>query len=234
MRKPDETRLCVFDAYGTLFDLASATRPHLSLLGEQANQVAAVWRAKQLEYSWLRSLMGAWVPFAQIVEDALDYALEQATLGDRRAEIAPPLLASFRALTPYPEVPDVLRTLRAAGVRTAILSNGSREMLDAAVAAAGLRELLDAVLCVDEVQVFKPDPRVYQLALERFGVSATQVSFQSSNSWDAAGAAYFGMHVVWCNRGGAPRERLAAPPRLHHTTYRPKYAAPAASQLFDD
>ncbi|MEO0421140.1 MAG: haloacid dehalogenase type II [Pseudomonadota bacterium] len=208
MRKPEETRVCVFDAYGTLFDLASATREHLPLLGEHANQVASVWRAKQLEYSWLRSLMGAWVPFAQVVEEALDYALDSVGLSGRRDDIAPALLSSFATLATYPEVPGVLRTLRAAGVHTAVLSNGSRDMLDQAVQGAQIVDLLDAVISVDEVQVFKPDPRVYRLALERFSVEADEVSFQSSNSWDVAGAAQFGLFVVWCNRLGAPTERL--------------------------
>ncbi|MEM9385395.1 MAG: haloacid dehalogenase type II [Pseudomonadota bacterium] len=208
MRKPEDTRVCVFDAYGTLFDLTSATREHLALLGEHANQVASVWRAKQLEYSWLRSLMGAWAPFAQVVEEALDYALDSAGLAARRAEIAPPLLSSFASLDTFPEVPEVLRRLRAVGVQTAVLSNGSRDMLDQAVQAAGITELLDAVISVDEVRVFKPDPRVYQLALDRFSVEACRVSFQSSNSWDVAGAAHFGMFVVWCNRSAAPTERL--------------------------
>jgi 2-haloacid dehalogenase len=204
----------VFDAYGTLFDLASATRPQLGRLGARAGELADVWRAKQLEYTWLRSLMAdAWVPFETIVQQALDYAMAHLNLEDAGLRAA--LLQAFRRLAPYPEVPAVLARLRAAGVPTAILSNGSRDMLDAAVRAAGLDDYLDAVLSVDDVEVFKPHPRVYQLALDRFGLTAEdrcRVSFQSANAWDAAGAAHFGFDVVWCNRSGAAPERLPAAP----------------------
>lgn len=205
---------CVFDAYGTLFDLHSALAPHLDTLGERADPLGATWRAKQLEYTWLRSLMhDAWIPFERIVADALDYALESAGIDD--PPLRERLLRGYRELAPYPEVPAVLRALKAAGIRAAILSNGSREMLDAAVEAAGLAPWLDAVLSVDEVRVFKPHPRVYGLVLERFGLApgdAGRVSFQSASSWDAVGAARFGFDVVWCNRGGAPAERLDARP----------------------
>ena len=205
---------CVFDAYGTLFDLGSATRPHLPALGARAEEFAALWRAKQLEYTWLRSLMAdAWVPFESVVAQSLDYALDAVGLAG--SECREGLLAAYREVSPYPEVPRVLERLRDAGVRTAVLSNGSREMLDAAVAAAGLAPLLDAVLSVDEVRVFKPDPRVYALALAHLDIQrrdARSVSFQSANSWDAVGAAHFGFSVVWCNRLGAPAERLNAVP----------------------
>jgi 2-haloalkanoic acid dehalogenase type II len=141
--------VCVFDAYGTLFDLASATRRHLDALGDRAAPLADLWRAKQLEYTWLRSLMDdAWVPFEQVVADALDHAMEALALDQPATRDA--LLAAFRQLETYPEVPGVLTKLRGAGIRTAVLSNGSRGMLDAAVESAGLAPLLDAVLSVDD------------------------------------------------------------------------------------
>jgi 2-haloacid dehalogenase len=212
--------VCVFDAYGTLFDLASATRRHLDALGDRAAPLADLWRAKQLEYTWLRSLMDdAWVPFEQVVADALDHAMEALALDQPATRDA--LLAAFRQLETYPEVPGVLTKLRGAGIRTAVLSNGSRGMLDAAVESAGLAPLLDAVLSVDDVGVFKPHPAVYRLAMEHFALAperAGEVSFLSSNSWDAVGAAHFGFTVVWCNRGGAAPERLNAEPALEVRT----------------
>jgi 2-haloacid dehalogenase len=162
--------VCVFDAYGTLFDLASATRRHLDALGDRAAPLADLWRAKQLEYTWLRSLMDdAWVPFEQVVADALDHAMEALALDQPATRDA--LLAAFRQLETYPEVPGVLTKLRGAGIRTAVLSNGSRGMLDAAVESAGLAPLLDAVLSVDDVGVFKPHPAVYRLAMEHFALA---------------------------------------------------------------
>ncbi|MGI9333653.1 MAG: haloacid dehalogenase type II [Gammaproteobacteria bacterium] len=208
MSHPDfsDVSVCVFDAYGTLFDVHSAVGRYRERLGDEADAISLVWRTKQLEYTWLRSLMDRFVDFWQITQDGLDFAMEAH--GVRDDELRRQLLDAYLALDCYPEVPEVLSRLRERGLRTAVLSNGSREMLDAAVASANLGELLDAVLSVDEVGVFKPDARVYSLALDRLGVTPVQVSFQSSNAWDAAGAATFGLRVAWCNRFGQQRERL--------------------------
>jgi 2-haloacid dehalogenase len=203
-------RACVFDAYGTLFDLASAAASCQDVLGERAGELTALWRHKQLEYTWLRSLQHRHADFWQVTGDALDYALE--TLGLTEPGLRRRLMDLYRTLAVFPEVPQTLRRLRDAGLKTAILSNGTPAMLASAVAAGGLGPLLDEVISVEEVGVFKPDPRVYQLALDRLGLAAAEVSFQSSNGWDAYGASAFGMRVVWCNRYGQKPERLPGRP----------------------
>ena len=202
-------RACVFDAYGTLFDFAAAAESCRDVLGERTAALTALWRDKQLQYSWLRSLQGRYADFWQVTGDALDYAIE--TLGVD-ASLRGRLLALYRKLSAFPEVPEVLRRLKAAGFATAILSNGSPGMLADAVDAAGIGGLLDAVLSVDAVGVFKPDPRVYQLAVDRLRVPAQAICFVSSNAWDAHAASAFGMRVVWCNRYGQRRERLPGAP----------------------
>ena len=198
-------RACVFDAYGTLFDVHSAVARLRERVGEQADALSQLWRTKQLEYTWLRALMGRHADFWQVTGDALDYAL--ARTGVDRA-VREPLMQAYLSLDAYPEVPEVLRRLRAGGLKTAILSNGEPEMLEAAARSAGIDGLLDAVLSVEEVGIFKPHPKVYQLVLDRLAVAADQVSFQSSNAWDVNGAATFGLRAVWINRLGMPAERL--------------------------
>lgn len=201
---------CVFDAYGTLFDVHSAVGRHAARLGDDAAAISQTWRVKQLEYTWLRSLMQRYVPFAQITADALDYALDTYRIDD--AALRDDLLEAYLELDAYPEVPPVLERLRSAGVTTAILSNGDSAMLERAVDAAGIGAWLDAVLSVDALGVYKPDPRVYGLASSALGVAPEEVSFQSANAWDAVGAAAFGFRVVWCNRFGQRPERLSPAP----------------------
>jgi 2-haloacid dehalogenase len=203
-------RACVFDAYGTLFDFASAAAQCADVLGGKAAAVTALWRDKQLQYTWLRSLQGRHADFWQVTGEALDFTLE--TLGIADANVRDRLMSLYRTLECFPEVPQVLRRLKEAGFVTAILSNGSPAMLADAVAGARLGELLDHVLSVEEAGVFKPDRRVYQLAVGRLGVAASAISFQSSNAWDAYAASAFGMRVVWCNRYGQRRERLPGAP----------------------
>jgi 2-haloacid dehalogenase len=203
-------KACVFDAYGTLFDFASAARSCRDELGENAEKLTALWRDKQLQYTWLRAAQNLHADFWQVTGDSLDYALE--TLGIENSALRARLMNLYLALDPFPEVPDVLTRLKAAGMRTAILSNGSPQMLDAVVSAAKLGPLLDAVLSVEEVGVFKPHASVYQLAVDRLGVPADAISFQSSNAWDAYAAKSFGMQVVWCNRYGQRPERLPGTP----------------------
>jgi 2-haloacid dehalogenase len=201
---------CVFDAYGTLFDFASAAKRCRDLLGDNTDKLTALWRDKQLQYTWLRALQGRHADFWQVTADALDFALE--TLAIDRSATRERLMNLYLTLDVFPEVPDVLRQLKQAGLRTAILSNGSPKMLDAVVRAAGLEKLLDAVLSVEEVGVYKPHPKVYQLAVDRLGIPARAIAFQSSNAWDAYAAAAFGMQVVWCNRYGQRPERLPGSP----------------------
>ena len=196
--------LYVFDAYGTLFDVHSAVARHRDAVGPEAARLSEIWRAKQLEYSWVRSLMGAYRPFWTLTEEALDFALARVPAVDRT--VKPALLDAYQHLGAYPEALSVLQALKARGARTAVLSNGSPQMLDSAVTSAGLKGVLDACLSVDVLKTYKTAPQVYRMALDHFGVEADEVSFQSSNRWDIAGAAAFGFRTVWINRSGAPDE----------------------------
>jgi 2-haloacid dehalogenase len=200
----------VFDAYGTLFDFAAAARSCRDVLGDGFDRLTLLWRDKQLQYTWLRAAQGRHADFWQVTGDALDFALE--TMGISAPGLRERLMTLYLTLDAFPEVPDVLGRLKRAGRRTAILSNGSPAMLEAAVKGAGLTGLIDQVLSVEEVGVYKPHPKVYQLAVDRLGVPAPAISFQSSNAWDAHAASAFGMRVVWCNRYGQRRERLPGNP----------------------
>ncbi|WP_448189027.1 haloacid dehalogenase type II [Azospirillum sp. sgz301742] len=199
----------VFDAYGTLFDVHSAASRHAAAVGPQWERLAELWRGKQLEYSWVESLIGRHPDFWALTERALDYAM--AATGVPGGELRAALLDAYRTLDAYPEVPDVLAALKARGARTAILSNGTPQMLADAVQAAGIGDLLDAVISVEEIGIYKPDRRVYELAEKHLGVPPAGISFQSSNAWDAAGASAFGFRVVWVNRAGRPREYAGDP-----------------------
>jgi 2-haloacid dehalogenase len=201
---------CVFDAYGTLFDFASAARSCRDVLGEAIDKLTVLWRDKQLQYTWLRAVQGRHADFWQVTSDALDFALETMELD--KPGLRDRLMNLYLTLEPFPEVPEVLERLKASGLRTAILSNGSPMMLDAVVRASGLSTVIDAVLSVETVGVYKPHPRVYQLAVDRLGVPAGAIAFQSSNAWDAYAASAFGMQVVWCNRYGQRPERLPGKP----------------------
>jgi 2-haloacid dehalogenase len=203
-------RAVVFDAYGTLFDVHSAVSRHAAAMGPNAQPVSELWRAKQLEYSWTRSLMGRYRDFWELTEAALDFALARFALDD--AELRGNLLAAYRQLSAYGEAPAALAALRALGLRTAILSNGSPGMLASAVTSAGLEGLLDAVISVHPLGTFKPPPRAYQPVLDQLGVERTEVLFISSNRWDVAGAAAFGFACLWCNRAGMPDEYEDLPP----------------------
>ncbi len=219
---------CVFDAYGTLFDFATAARGCRDVLGDDVERVSALWRDKQLQYTWLRAAQGRHADFWQVTGDALDFTLEALRLA--RPGLRERLMRLYLALAPFPEVPAVLRTLRAAGMKTAILSNGTPAMLDAIVSAAGLGPQFDAVLSVEAVGAFKPDRRVYQLAVDRLDCAADAIAFQSSNGWDAYAASAFGMRVVWCNRYRAPRERLPGAPDYEIATLAelpPLFGSPA-------
>lgn len=203
---------CVFDAYGTLFDVASAARqvalePGRGNFAKSWQKLAVDWRNKQLQYTWLRAIANAHTDFWQVTQDGLDWALEASGLhGD--LELRERLLALYWELAAYAEVPKMLASLRAAGFNTAILSNGSPDMLAGAVQSANLAEHLDDVLSVQNVGVFKPHKSVYQMVCDRFECGPGQVLFVSSNGWDAAAAAGFGFHCVWVNRAGEPMDRL--------------------------
>jgi 2-haloacid dehalogenase len=205
-----DIRACVFDAYGTLFDFSSPMQKRRERIGPEADRLNALWRQKQLEYSWLRSLMGAHEDFWQITGQALDYAM--ATCGIKDVGLRAELMMLYLSVEPYPESMDTLTKLRAGKMQTAILSNGSPMMLTAAINAAAMPPVLNAVLSVEDVGVFKPHPDVYQQVLDRLEVEKEQVLFLSSNAWDVAGAAYFGFNVAWCNRMGNHPENLPGKP----------------------
>ena len=206
-------QLCVFDAYGTLFDVDAAARdlaieePRLQDIWPR---LATDWRRKQLEYSWLREIMGDYVDFWQLTRDGLDWAMEAQGLSD--PDLANRLMALYRELPAYPEVPEMLQALHHRGIGRAILSNGSHDMLDAAVHTAGIGPLLDEVLSVADLSQFKPAASVYKMIADRMGVAPEHTVFVSSNGWDAAGAAKAGFRVLWVNRAGAPPERLPYKP----------------------
>ena len=209
---------CIFDAYGTLFDVAAAARiaaeePGRARFAEHWPQIAEHWRQKQLQYTWLRAVMGQHTDFWTVTQDGLDWALEASGMeGD--PELRERLLQLYWELAAFPEVPQMLHALKAQGKATAILSNGSPAMLEGAVASAGVGDVLDDVLSVESVGVFKPASVVYDLVGERFGCARDEVLFVSSNGWDAAAAAGYGFTTAWVNRRGDPVDRL--PARPHH------------------
>ncbi len=202
--RPSSYSAFVFDAYGTLFDIHAAVRRHAAKIGPDGQLLSEIWRAKQLEYSWTRTLMGAYLDFWQLTEQALDFALRKVPTVD--PSIRTSLLDAYWHLDCYPEIPAVLKELKAHGGRIAILSNGSPSMLDAAVRSAGLDLVIDEIFSVDQVRRFKTDPSVYDLVTTAWRLYPDKVSFQSSNRWDAAGAKKFGFRTVWINRTGQPDE----------------------------
>jgi 2-haloacid dehalogenase len=202
--------VCVFDAYGTLFDYGSASARCKEALGPDWQAFSDLWRRKQLEYTWLRSLMGRHTDFWHVTGEALDYTLDFFKRQDPALRAL--LMQQYLNLDAYPEVPAMLQQLKAKGLRSAILSNGSPTMLTSAVSSAKLGPWLDASLSVETVAIFKPHPSVYQLVVDKLAVPANRVCFMSSNGWDIAGAAAFGFRCVWVNRTGAPLENLPAQP----------------------
>lgn len=203
-------RACVFDAYGTLFDVHSAAARCRDDLGSKADALSDIWRQKQLQYTWLRSLMGTHADFWQVTGDALGFAMAAVGLDDPAMHRR--LMDLYLQLDAYPEVPAMLRRLKHGGFVTAILSNGAPAMLEAAVESARLGDALDDVLSVEDVGIFKPDPKVYQLAADRLDVAPHEICFQSSNAWDAYAASHFGFRVVWVNRFNQPPERIPGAP----------------------
>ena len=199
-------RACVFDAYGTLLDVHAAMAAHADKLPPDWERISQEWRQKQLEYTWVRSLTGPahHRDFWHITQEALAFVAARHRVSDPTTRAA--LLDAYRRLPAYKDAAPTLRRLRERGIRTSILSNGDPGMLGDAVRAAGLDGLLDAVLSVEELGVFKPDPRVYQLAVDHLGLPAAEMLFVSSNAWDAQGAAAFGFQVAWCHRAQGPDE----------------------------
>jgi 2-haloacid dehalogenase len=203
-------RAFVFDAYGTLFDVHSAIGKLREKVGADAASFSELWRVKQLEYSWTQALMGQYVPFWTITERALDFCFGKFPRVSR--DLKTNLLEAYRELSAYPDARSTLETLRARGKKTAILSNGSRNMLEPAVRSANLTDLLDFSLSVDDVRTFKPFPKVYDLAINALSMKPSEIAFISSNRWDIAGSKNAGFHPVWINRAGNPDEYPDSPP----------------------
>lgn len=226
-------KTCIFDAYGTLFDVAAAARqaatePEFPQLSDNWATLAQTWRLKQLQYTWLRAVTEAHTDFWQVTQDGLDWALEAAGL-DGQPALRQQLLDLYWELAAYPEVPAMLRALKDAGYQTAILSNGSPQMLAGAVDSAGLGDVLDDVLSVESVGIFKPAAAVYDLVGRRFGDERPEVLFVSSNGWDAGCAAGYGFTAAWVNRANEPVDRLPWRPAhvLSDLTPIPEIAATA-------
>ena len=194
----------VFDAYGTLFDVHAAIGRHRAAVGPDADRFSELWRAKQLEYSWTLTLMGRYESFWTLTGRALDFAFARFPKVDRGLMAS--LLDAYYKLDAYPDARPALAQLKAEGHPTAILSNGSTDMLEGAVKGAKLHDVLDHVLSVDAVRAFKPPPKVYDLAITALGVKPGEIAFVSSNRWDVAGAANRGLKPIWVNRGGNPDE----------------------------
>ena len=202
---------CVFDAYGTLFDIHSPTARIANRLGDKAQAISDLWRAKQLQYSLLRSLMGQYVDFWQVTGDALDYAL--GVFEVQEPGIRQQLMELYLSLDAYPDAAPALERLAGDDRRCAILSNGAPAMLQASVENAGLAQLLEAVISADQAGIYKPDPRVYQLAVDRMEAAKENICFVSSNGWDIAGGAQFGFQVVHLNRFSQPIENIPGKPK---------------------
>ncbi|WP_275789556.1 haloacid dehalogenase type II [Pararhizobium gei] len=202
----------VFDAYGTLFDVHAAVRRHGAAMGPDGQAFSDLWRAKQLEYSWIRTLMGNYTDFWTLTEQALDFAFARYPSID--PALKPALLDAYWHLDCYPEVPAVLKSLKDRGARIAILSNGTPQMLQSAVDKAGLTWIIDDVFSVETVRNFKTAPAVYDMVTTTYRLYPGAVSFQSSNRWDVAGATKFGYRTVWINRGNAPDEYADFGPSL--------------------
>ncbi|MBL8906261.1 MAG: haloacid dehalogenase type II [Rhizobiales bacterium] len=211
MTKLEGIKACVFDAYGTLFDVHGPVSKLAAEIGPRADELSRLWRQKQLEYSWLRSLMGVHADFWKVTGDALDYALAACAIDD--PGLKDELMVFYLKLEAYPDAAEALTAVRAKGKRTAILSNGSPSMLDSAVRAAGLEKLIEMVLSVEDVGIYKPSRRVYRHAQHKLGLAdALSVCFVSANPWDAQGAAQFGFQSVRIDRAGLPDDRIPGKP----------------------
>ncbi len=202
----------VFDAYGTLFDVHAAVRKHAAAMGPDGQAFSDIWRAKQLEYSWIRTLMGNYTDFWTLTEQSLDYAFARFPSADRTLRAA--LLDAYWHLDCYPEVPSVLKHLKDRGARITILSNGTPQMLQSAVKKAGLDLIIDDIFSVETVKSFKTAPAVYDMVTTTYRLYPDAVSFQSSNRWDIAGATKFGFRTVWINRADMPDEYADFGPSL--------------------
>ena len=206
----EKTKVCIFDAYGTLFDVNAACRELSIEVGEKWQELATLWRLRQVEYTWLRNSMNEYIDFWEITENALEYAMEVMNIENKILKNK--LLDLYLKLEAYPEVENILKKLKERGFKTGILSNGSDKMLESAVKNAQIENLLDEVLSVERCNVFKPSSKVYDLVKDTYKVKNNQVAFFSSNAWDMHAAAHYGFKTIWVNRFNGKLERLPGKP----------------------
>ena len=206
----EQIKACIFDAYGTLFDVNAACRELSKEVGHKWESLASLWRLRQVEYTWLRNSMDEYIDFWQITSDALDYAME--TLGIENDDLREELLNLYLQLEAYPEVNDILKKLKQRGLKTGILSNGSMKMLNSAVDNANIREYLDEILSVEECEIYKPSSKVYDLVKIKMQINKENVLFFSSNAWDMHAASNYGFKTIWVNRFNNKLERLPGKP----------------------
>ena len=206
----NKIKACIFDAYGTLFDVNAACRELSKEVGDNWEKLASLWRLRQVEYTWLRNSMDEYIDFWQITSDALDYAME--TLGIENNDLREELLNLYLKLEAYPEVKDLLKRLKQRGLKTGILSNGNMKMLNSAVNNANIREYLDEILSVEDCKIYKPSSKVYDLVKIKMQISKENVLFFSSNAWDMHAASNYGFKTIWVNRFNTKLERLPGKP----------------------
>ena len=206
----DKITTCVFDAYGTLFDVNAACRELSKEVGDKWNELSNLWRLRQLEYTWLRNSMKEYIDFWKITSDALDYAMD--TLNIKNIKLRNELLSLYLKLEAYPEVKSILENIKYMGLKTAILSNGNKKMLESAVSNAKIQNLMDEILSVDDCKVFKPSSKVYELVESKMGVKKENVLFFSSNAWDMHAASNYGFKTIWVNRFQGKLEKLPGQP----------------------
>ena len=206
----NKIKACIFDAYGTLFDVNAACRELSMEVGGNWEKLASLWRLRQVEYTWLRNSMDEYIDFWQITSDALDYAMK--TLGIENNELREKLLNLYLKLEAYPEVKGLLTKLKQKGLKTGILSNGSMKMLNSAVDNANIREYLDEILSVEECEIYKPSSKVYDLVKIKMQINKENVLFFSSNAWDMHAASNYGFKTIWVNRFNNKLERLPGKP----------------------
>ena len=206
----EKTKVCIFDAYGTLFDVNAACRELSIEVGENWEELATLWRLRQVEYTWLRNSMNEYIDFWKITENALEYAMEVLNIDNEKLKIE--LLNLYLKLEAYPEVEKILTILKERGFKTGILSNGSDAMLESAVKNAKIENLLDEIISVERCKIYKPSSKVYDLVKDAFKIKNNQVAFFSSNAWDMHAAANYGFKTIWVNRFNGKLERLPGKP----------------------
>tara|TARA_E500000178_G_C16991909_1_gene741228 strand:+ start:519 stop:1178 length:660 start_codon:yes stop_codon:yes gene_type:complete len=215
------TKVIVFDAYGTLFDVNSAAEKCKDKIGDKWENFSNFWRTTQLEYTWLRSLMKRHKNFWQITEDSLDKSMNVFSIDKSMKN---ELLDLYKTLTPYPEIKEVLQNLKNKNLRLAILSNGTPALLQELVSSNKMNNLFDDLFSVEEVEVYKPDPKVYEIPVKKYNVKPSEITFLSANTWDVAGAGNYGYNSVWVNRNNSKFDNL---------DYQPKNKIINLSQLLD-